>query len=162
MDIEMSDEPVAVTNEELVQELRLLADRASFKPHMFHIAADVIETLLRENARLNQCLKWEQHKTAQANGTTHSENCHTWGPQHYECLLRKAEAMEDKGQKLLDALLVRFPDLKEHPDLIHSTDIGKGLLKAIRDFHMAWADYGVEKILKMSDNDARAALQEIP
>jgi hypothetical protein len=54
-------------------------------------AADAIECLERENARLNQCLKWEQHKTAQANGTTHSEDCHTWGPQHYECLMRKYE-----------------------------------------------------------------------
>jgi hypothetical protein len=89
MEIEMSDEPVAVTNEELVHELRLLADRASFKPHMFHIAADVIQTLMFENSHLNKCLKWEQHKTTQANGTTHSEDCHTWGPQHYECLLRK-------------------------------------------------------------------------
>lgn len=59
--------------------------------------------------------------------------------------------MEAKGQALLDALLVRFPDLKEHPDLIHSTDIGKGLLRAIREFHLAWADFGTARILKMSD-----------
>lgn len=37
--------------------------------------------------RLNQCLKWEQHRSGRQG--THSEDCHTWGPQHYECLLRE-------------------------------------------------------------------------
>jgi hypothetical protein len=62
------------------------------------------------------------------------------------------------GKQLLDALLIRFPDLKEYPDLIHHTDIGKGLLKAIREFHLAWADLGAEIILKMSNEQALAAL----
>jgi hypothetical protein len=69
-----------------------------------------IETLARENVRLNQCLKWEQYKTAQANGTTHSENCHTWGPQHYECLLRKFEEASEKLSAIPAAGVVMPPE----------------------------------------------------
>jgi len=65
--------------------------------------------------------------------------------------------IDKTGQNLLDAIMVRFPDLKEYPDLIHSTDIGKGLLEAIREFHLAWADLGADSILKMTDAEALAA-----
>jgi hypothetical protein len=46
-----------------------------------------IEELEAEILRLIDCLKWEQHRSGRAD--THGENCHLWGPQHYECLLRK-------------------------------------------------------------------------
>jgi hypothetical protein len=42
-----------------------------------------------EVERLNQCVTWEQHRSGRIG--THSTDCHTWGPQHYECLLRKFE-----------------------------------------------------------------------
>ncbi len=75
---------------------------------------------------------------------------------------REGLEMEQKGQNLLDALMVRFPDLKEPPDMIHSTDIGKGLLKAIREFHLAWADFGALRILAMSDDEAIRSLIASP
>ena len=36
-------------------------------------------------------LKWEQHRAGRQ--STHSEDCHLWGPRHYECLLLKHQNM---------------------------------------------------------------------
>lgn len=54
--------------------------------------ADEITTLTDEVDRLNQSLSWEQHRAGRIG--THGPNCHLWGHQHYECLLRKFNALE--------------------------------------------------------------------
>jgi hypothetical protein len=66
------------------------------------MSAEREDALRVEVERLNKALQWEQNRAGRIG--THGPGCHTWGSQHYECLLRvNTELVE--ALKLADALL---------------------------------------------------------
>jgi hypothetical protein len=55
-----------------------------------------------EIERLNKALTWEQNRAERIG--THGPGCHTWGPAHYECLLRVNAELVDALEKLFESV----------------------------------------------------------
>ena len=58
------------------------------------------DALVIEIERLNAALKWEQDRSEHIG--THGQGCHTWGPRHYECLLREYKVLLDALETLAE------------------------------------------------------------
>ena len=57
--------------------------------------------LAAEVERLNKALTWEQNRAERIG--THGPGCHTWGSQHYECLLRVNAELVEALQYMVNA-----------------------------------------------------------
>jgi hypothetical protein len=57
------------------------------------MSAEREDALRAEVERLNKALTWEQNRAGRIG--THGPGCHTWGSQHFECLLRKYNELEE-------------------------------------------------------------------
>jgi len=65
-----------------------------------------------EIERLNKALTWEQNRAERIG--THGPGCHTWGPSHYECLLRvNAELVEALKELVYETETVSIGDYSE-------------------------------------------------
>ena len=71
-------------------------------PTEFAEAADMIESLQAENARLNRCITEEQNRAEHIG--THGASCHTWGHRHYECAVRELAAVTKQRDIAVAAL----------------------------------------------------------
>ena len=70
------------------------------------------DALAAEVVRLNKALTWEQNRAERIG--THGPGCHTWGPSHYECLLRvNAELVEALKELVYETETVSIGDYSE-------------------------------------------------
>jgi hypothetical protein len=63
------------------------------------MSAEREDALAAEVERLNKALTWEQNRAERIG--THGPGCHTWGPAHYECLLRVNAELVEALQELI-------------------------------------------------------------
>jgi hypothetical protein len=71
------------------------------------MSAEREDALRAEIERLNKALTWEQNRAERIG--THGPGCHTWGPAHFECLLREHERL--KASIALDWMAKNARDL---------------------------------------------------
>jgi hypothetical protein len=76
------------------------------------MSAEREDALRVEVERLNKSLTWEQNRAERIG--THGPGCHTWGSQHFECLLRvNAELVEALKELVYETETVSIGDYSE-------------------------------------------------
>jgi hypothetical protein len=76
------------------------------------MSAEREDALRAEVERLNKALTREQNRSERIG--THGPGCHTWGPTHYECLLRV-------NAELVEALQMGYADTMDYIQRNHLT-----------------------------------------
>jgi hypothetical protein len=93
------------------------------------VRADEREACANEIERLNKALTWEQNRSERIG--THGPGCHTWGPAHYECLLRvNAELVDALKELVYETETVSIGDYSEEAHDIAVSKARAALAKA--------------------------------
>jgi alkylated DNA repair dioxygenase AlkB len=93
------------------------------------MSAEREDALKAEVERLNKALQWEQNRSERIG--THGPGCHTWGPAHYECLLRvNTELVEALKELVYEAETVSIGDYSEEAHDIAVSKARAALTKA--------------------------------
>jgi hypothetical protein len=90
------------------------------------MSAEREEALRAEVDRLNKALTWEQNRSERIG--THGPGCHTWGPAHFECLLREFQKREWVGLTDEDKQIA-FDDTQEGGGFWDFADAIEAILK---------------------------------
>jgi hypothetical protein len=115
----------------------------------------------KEIERLNVALKWEQHRTGRMG--THSAECHTWGPQHYECLLREynriTALLAEKDAEIATWMTRCAAAVSLVPDGVRTAEL-KTAAHVIRDAALDEAAECCEELVVTADNDVEEAFDQ--
>jgi len=106
--------------------------------------------LMGEIERLNRCIKYEQHRAEHIG--THSTDCWTWGPQHYECAVREVEQLRKDWDT---DLLMKYAEQKA---LLNETELERQRLSNELRLYVAT----VEQLRKERDDCLKDKLVEEP
>jgi hypothetical protein len=112
-----------------VCDLQTEVERLNYEADAIPAIKEERDALAAENVRLNKALQWEQNRAERIG--THGPGCHTWGPAHYECLLRvNAELVEALKELVYETETVSIGDYSEEAHDIAVSKARAALAKA--------------------------------